>query len=199
MNPNNTPSRQHRPNRWARLKKQLTQARAEAETAKRQRDWAHLFLASTDQWQEFSRWAQEQANNDADPSESAFTYFVNALTTAQAEADRATQRLTVAQRMGKMYEEQKEGYYRMMGTQGAQIDKLMSIVENLTERVMKQREEIQALKKTTAIQRYSRGKHRQPQHLHGLTAPTSTPVITDLVIPPDLHPTGGEKATKTQG
>ena len=35
----------------------------------------------------------------------------------------------------------------MMGTQGAQIDKLMSIVENLTERVMKQREEIQALKK----------------------------------------------------
>lgn len=146
MNPNNNPSRQHRPNRWSRLKKQLTQARAEADTAKRQRDWAHLFLASTDQWQEFSRWAQVQANNDADPSESAFTYFVNALTTAQAEADRATQRLTVAQRMGKMYEEQNEGYYRMMGTQGAQIDKLMSIVENLTERVMKQREEIQALK-----------------------------------------------------
>ena len=46
-----------------------------------------------------------------------------------------------------MYEEQKEGYYRMMGTQGAQIDKLMSIVENLTERVMQQREEIQELKK----------------------------------------------------
>lgn len=35
----------------------------------------------------------------------------------------------------------------MMGTQGAQIDKLMSIVENLTERVMQQREEIQELKK----------------------------------------------------
>ncbi len=49
--------------------------------------------------------------------------------------------------MGKMYEEQKEGYYKMIGTQGAQVDKLMSIVENLTERVMKQREEIQALKK----------------------------------------------------
>lgn len=147
MNPNNNPSRQHRPNRWARLKKQLKQARAEADTAKRQRDWAHLFIASTDQWQEFDRWAQEQANEDADPSESAFTYFVNALTTAQAEADRATQRLTIAQKMSKMYEEQKEGYYNMMGTQGAQIDKLMSIVENLTERVIQQREEIQALKK----------------------------------------------------
>lgn len=132
---------------WARLKKQLTQARAEAETAKRQRDWAHLFLASTNQWQEFSRWAQEQANNDADPSESAFTYFVNALNNAQAEADRAIHRLTIAQKMGKMYEEQKEGYYRMVGTQGAQIDKLMSIIENLSEQVMKQREEIQALKK----------------------------------------------------
>lgn len=147
MNPNNTPSRQHRPNRWARLKKQLTQARAEAETAKRQRDWARLFLASTDQWQEFSRWAQEQAANDADPSESAFTYFVDALKKAQAEVDRATHRLTIAQKLGKMYEEQKEGYYRMMGTQGEQIDKLMNIVENLTERVMQQREEIQELKK----------------------------------------------------
>lgn len=148
MNPNNNnPSRQHHPNRWARLKKQLTQARAEADTAKRQRDWAHLYITTIDLWQEFSQWAKEQANNDADPSESAFTYFVNALNTAQAEADRATQRLTIAQRMGKMYEEQKEGYYRMMGTQGAQIDKLMSIVENLTEQVMKQREEIQALKK----------------------------------------------------
>ncbi len=147
MNPNNNPSRQHRPNRWARLKKQLTQARADADTAKRQRDWAHLFLASTDQWQEFSRWAQEQATNDADPSESAFTYFVNALNKAQAEADRATHRLTIAQKLSKMYEEQKEGYYRMMGTQGEQIDGLMSIVENLTERLIEQREEIQELKK----------------------------------------------------
>lgn len=152
MNPNNNPSRHYRPNRWARLKKQLTRARAEADTAKRQRDWAHLFLASTDQWQEFSRWAQEQANNDADPSESVFTYFVNALNNAQAEADRATHRLTIAQKMGKMYEEQKEGYYRMMGAQGEQIDKLVGIIENLTERLNKQREEIQALKKTTATQ-----------------------------------------------
>lgn len=132
---------------WVRLKKRLKQTRSDADTAKRQRDWAHLFLASTDQWQEFSRWAQEQANNDADPSESAFTYFVNALNNAQAEADRAIHRLTIAQKMGKMYEEQKEGYYRMVGTQGAQIDKLMSIIENLSEQVMKQREEIQALKK----------------------------------------------------
>ncbi len=147
MKHDTNPSRQHRPNRWARLKKQLTQARADAETAKRQREWAHLFIASTNQWQEFSRWAQEQANNDADPSESAFTYFVNALNAAQAEADRATHRLTIAQRISKMYEEQKEGYYNMMGTQGAQIDKLMSIVESLTERVIQQREEIQALKK----------------------------------------------------
>lgn len=147
MKQDTNPSRQHRPNRWARLKKQLKQARAEADTAKRQRDWAHLFIASTNQWQEFSRWAQEQANNDADPSESAFTYFVNALNAAQAEADRATHRLTIAQKISKMYEEQKEGYYNMMGTQGAQIDKLMSIVESLTERVIQQREEIQALKK----------------------------------------------------
>lgn len=132
---------------WVRLKKRLKQTRSDADTAKRQRDWAHLFIASTDQWQAFSRWAQEQATEDADPSESAFTYFVNALNNAQAEADRATHRLTIAQKMGKMYEEQKEGYYRMMGTQGKQIDKLMSIVENLTERVMNQREEIKELKK----------------------------------------------------
>lgn len=147
MNPTNNPSQQHRPSRWARLKKQLKQARAEADIAKRQKDWAHTFIASTDQWQEFSRWAQQQANEDADLSESIITYFVNALNAAQAEADRATHRLTIAQKMSKMYEEQKEGYYRMMGTQGAQIDKLMSIVGNLTERLIEQREEIQALKK----------------------------------------------------
>lgn len=143
MNPNTNPSRQHHPNRWARLKKQLKQARAEATTADRQKMWAHLFITLKGEWQEFSRWAQEQPKGEADPTDTLCNLYAQ----ARQEAENTRQRLTIAQTMGKMYEEQKEGYYKMIGTQGAQVDKLMSIVENLTERVMKQREEIQALKK----------------------------------------------------
>ena len=143
MNPNNNPSRQHRPNRWARLKKQLKQARAEADTTKRQRDWAHLFIALKGEWHEFSKWAQQQADGEAGPTDTLCNLYAQ----ARQEAENTRHRLTIAQTMGKMYEEQKEGYYEMLGTQGAQVDKLMSIIENLTERVMKQCEEIQALKK----------------------------------------------------
>lgn len=128
MNPNNNPS----PKRWARLKKQLTQARAEADTAKRQRDWAYLFISSTNQWQEFNRWIQEQPNND--------------INTVQAEAEQATQRLTIAQKMGEICKVQAEGNYNMVGRLSARVDSFLATVDSLIARVIAQREEIAALK-----------------------------------------------------
>lgn len=116
MNQNNNPSQQHRPNRWARIKKQLTQARAEAE--------------------------------------------------------RATQRLTISQSMSKMYEAQIDGFFKMIGAKEAHIDKLINIIEKLNERVMQQREEIQVLKKQLQYNDNARGRHNQP--LHRTAAPTST-------------------------
>lgn len=135
MNPNNTPSRQHRPNRWARLKKQLTQARAEAETAKRQRDWAQMYIATIDLWQEFSRWAQEQADSDTNPTDTLCRLYAQ----ATAEAEQATRRLSIAQKMAQMYEEQAKGYYKTIGTMGGQIDALLATVASLSEKATAQR------------------------------------------------------------
>lgn len=49
MNPNNNPSRQHRPNRWTRLKKQLAQARQE-------RAAAVSFILTIKRWDEFEQY-----------------------------------------------------------------------------------------------------------------------------------------------
>lgn len=102
---NNNPSRRHRSDRWARLKKQVRQARTDC----------------------YSAYAQ--AGKDA------------------AETQR---RLAHAQKMGKIYKEQAENYYNMMGRLVARVDGFLATVDGLTARVIEQQEEIATLKKTTA-------------------------------------------------
>lgn len=61
MNPNTNPSRQHRPNRWARLKKQLKQARAEAAATAKENSQLTVFLATHGLCEEYQQWI---ANNN---------------------------------------------------------------------------------------------------------------------------------------
>lgn len=118
MNPDTNPN--HRPHKWARLKAKLRQERAEADRLNTQLQWAHLFIAKTGRWQDFEQWLTQEAtdsNDTAKLTDSVCTYFVQALNQAQAEADQAKHRLTVAQMMGNTYAEQKTAYYKMIETQ----------------------------------------------------------------------------------
>lgn len=143
MNTDNNPSRQHHPNRWARLKKQLKAARAEAATADRLKAWAYLYITQAGQWQEFDRWAQEQAEGNDSPTDALCNLYAQAV----RETEAAQHRLNLSQKMGKMYSEQAEGYYKAIGTLNGQVTRLLETVGKLTDRVIEQREEIAALKK----------------------------------------------------
>lgn len=142
MNTDNNPSRQHRPNRWARLKKQLKAARAEAATADRLKAWAYLYITQAGQWQEFDRWAQEQAEGNDSPTDVLCNLYAQAV----RETEAAQHRLNLSQKMGKMYSEQAEGYYKVIGTLNGQVTQLLETLGKLTDRVIEQREEIAALK-----------------------------------------------------
>lgn len=82
--------------------------------------------------QEFSRWVQEQADSDTNPTDTLCRLYAK----ATAEAEQATRRLTIAQKMAQMYEEQAKGYYKTIGTitMSGQIDALMATVAKLTEK-----------------------------------------------------------------
>lgn len=141
MEHNTNPSK--RPSRWARLKEQARQARATAKTATNEREWAYLFITHNGLWREFNKWAIEQATECKTSTDTLCIYLAQ----AQEQAEQTQQRLTVAQMTAKMYEEQKSGYYEMIGTLNNQIDRLLKSVYVLTDKVISQREEIQALKR----------------------------------------------------
>ena len=72
MNPNNNPSRQHRPNRWARLKKQLKQARAEIaelkekfEIEKNAKNRAYSFILTTGGIKDYLEYSRATLCTDA--------------------------------------------------------------------------------------------------------------------------------------
>ena len=142
MNPSNNPSRPHRPSRWARLKKQLKAARAEAATADRLKAWAYLYITQAGQWQAFDIWAQQQADSTDSPTDVLCNLYAQAV----RETEAAQHRLTIAQKMGEMYKDQAEGYYKTIGTLNGQITRLLETLGKLTDRVIAQREEIAALK-----------------------------------------------------
>lgn len=143
MNTDNNPSRQHRPNRWARLKKQLKAARAEAATADRLKAWAYLYITQAGQWQEFDRWAQEQTEGSDSPTDVLCNLYAQAV----RETEATRHRLNLSQMMGKMYSEQAEGYYKTIDTLNDQVTRLLETLGKLTDRLIEQCEEIAALKK----------------------------------------------------
>jgi multidrug resistance efflux pump len=65
---------------------------------------------------------------------------------ARDEANRYRQALNNALVYGQMKDTSSAGYYKMLGNQNAQIDQLISMVDNLTKTVMEQRELINKLK-----------------------------------------------------
>lgn len=71
MNPNTNTNTSHRPNRWARLKKQLTRARADRDTLKRKfeieknaKNEAYSFILSFGLLEEFAEYHRAAANID---------------------------------------------------------------------------------------------------------------------------------------
>lgn len=136
--PTTEPTR--RPNRWARLKKQLRQARAEATIAKRGEQWANLFITQQGQWQEFSKWAMDNA--EAEPTD----VFAKMYAEASNNAKNLLERLKLSQAMGKMYEEQKDSFCKMICNLNSQMDKLQTMLITLIERNAEKRDEIAGLK-----------------------------------------------------
>ncbi len=61
MKPNTYPSRQHSPNRWARLKQQLKQARTEVATTAKENTQLIVYLATQGLCDDFQQW---KAKND---------------------------------------------------------------------------------------------------------------------------------------
>lgn len=56
MNPKTNPSRQHSPKEWARLKKQLKQARTEAAATAKENKQLTVFLATQGLCEDFQQW-----------------------------------------------------------------------------------------------------------------------------------------------
>lgn len=56
MKPNTNPSRQHSPKEWARLKKQLKQARTEAAATAKENAQLTVFLATQGLCDDFQQW-----------------------------------------------------------------------------------------------------------------------------------------------
>lgn len=72
MTPNSNPSRQRRHNRWARLRKQLTQAKAELnrlkmafETEKKAKNEAYSFILCGGLFYDFCEWCKAGSNIDS--------------------------------------------------------------------------------------------------------------------------------------
>lgn len=69
MKHNTNPSRQHRPNRWARLKQQLKQAQNEAAATAKENDRLLVYLATQGLCDDFQQW--EINNNPSTVAEVA--------------------------------------------------------------------------------------------------------------------------------
>lgn len=139
MNPDTNPS--HRPNRWARLKKQLTRARADRDTATHLKEFAYLYICERELWDDFTEWMAE--HNDTNPCDPIFEFVGS----QARQLNGLTQQLTLTQSKAEMYQKSEQFYYGLLGKKDEQINRLIAMVANLTDTTVKQREEIVRLKK----------------------------------------------------
>ncbi len=139
MNPNTDPS--HRPNRWARLKKQLTRARADRDTATHLKEFAYLYISKRGLWDDFTEWMAE--HSDTNPCDPIFEFVGS----QERQLNGLTQQLNLTQSKAEMYQKSEQFYYGLLGKKDEQINRLITMVANLTDTTVKQREEIVRLKK----------------------------------------------------
>jgi len=141
MNPNTNPSRQHRPNRWARLKKQLNRARTDRDTATHLKELVYLYICQEGLWDDFTEW---MAGQDTDhPCNPVFEFIGK----QERQINGLARQLTLTQQAATMFKESKEFYYGLLGKKDETINNLITMVGNLTDTTIKQREEIVRLKK----------------------------------------------------
>lgn len=131
----------HRPNRWARLKKQLTRARADRDTATHLKEFAYLYICESELWDDFTEWMAH--HTDTNPCNPIFEFVGS----QARQLNGLTLQLNLSQQSATMYKQSKEFYYEMLGKKDEQINKLITMVGNLTDKTIKQREEIERLKK----------------------------------------------------
>ena len=139
MNHNTNPS--HRPNRWARLKKQLTRARADRDTATHLKEFAYLYICERELWDDFTEWMAE--HNDTNPCDPIFEFVGS----QARQLNGLTQQLTLTQSKAEMYQKSEQFYYGLLGKKDEHINRLITMVATLTDTTVKQREEIVRLKK----------------------------------------------------
>lgn len=139
MNLDTNPS--NRPNRWARLKKQLTRARADRDTATHLKEFAYLYICERELWDDFTEWMAERS--DTNPCDPIFEFVGS----QARQLNGLTQQLTLTQSKAEMYQKSEQFYYGLLGKKDEQINRLITMVANLTDTTVKQREEIVRLKK----------------------------------------------------
>ncbi len=141
MKQDSNPSREHRPNRWARLKKQLNRARTDRDTATHLKELAYLYICQEDLWDDFTEWIA--GKDTAHPCNPVFEF----IGTQARQLNDLNQQLTLTQSQAEMYKKSEQWYYGLLGKKDEQIDRLISMVADLANTTVKQREEIARLKK----------------------------------------------------
>lgn len=152
MNQDTTPS-QHRPNRWARLKRQLKQARADRDTSTRLKNFAQLYIVEVGLWDEFGDWMSD--HTDTNPCNPIFEFVGQ----QARQIENLTENLKTTRAVADMHYKSERYYYELLGKKDEQINTLIAMVANLTDKWLAQREEISNLKS-------------QRQHYTNTTHPT---------------------------
>ncbi|MCM1037323.1 MAG: hypothetical protein NC406_08400 [Bacteroides sp.] len=152
MKQDTTPSRQQRPNRWARLKRQLKQARADRDTATHLKEFAQLYIVEVGLWGEFNDWLN--THSDTNPCNPIFEFVGQ----QARQIENLTENLNTTQAVADMHSKSERFYYELLGKKDKQINTLITMVANLTEKWLAQREEIANLKK----QRQHNGNTTRP-------------------------------------
>ena len=122
MNPN--PS--HRPDRWARLKKQLARARGAAELS-------YLYICRQGIWDDFTEW--RSVYTDADPCNPVFEHIA----AQERLLDELIDQLNIAKSKAEMYQKGEQFYYGLLGKKDEKINRLITMIANLTAQLAKQR------------------------------------------------------------
>ena len=152
MKQDTNPSRQ-RPNRWARLKRQLKQARTDRDTATHLKEFAQLYIVEVGLWDEFKDWLT--THSDTNPCNPIFEFVGQ----QARQIENLTENLNTTRTVADMHNKSERYYYGLLGKKDEQINTLITMVANLTEKWLAQREEIAHLKS-------------QRQHYTNTTRPT---------------------------
>ena len=126
-----------------RLKKQLKKLKAARYIAERQKAWAYLFITQSGNGSEFCEWLKERDFKDP---HAQLISDMEAMREQSKNVDTLEEQLKLSQLTGKMYEEQKNSFYKMINTLNGQIDNLQSMLGTMIEKTTEQNNVIADLK-----------------------------------------------------